>query len=152
MNKLENQIKEMYNKAFYDIIDETIASNSPDYEWILNLYAEIKQRLIRYIKKDSKTYQLIDEQFDISLFKQMIENDVFNVDSLFKLINTTFYWIETLQAPARDQSTKEAKNRVLNAPQEKMVSTFIKEVNLCIDLLDEDFLNFIKTSNENKNK
>ena len=148
MNKLENQIKEMYQKAFYDIIDETIASNSPDYEWIVNLYAEIKQRLIRYVKKDSKTHKLIDEQFDISLFKQMIENDVFNYESLFKLINTTFYWIETLQAPARDQSTKDAKERVLRVQPEKMVSTFIKEVNQCIDLLDEDFINFIKTSND----
>jgi hypothetical protein len=144
MNALENQIKEMYHKAFYDIIDETIASNSPNYEWIVNLYAEIKQRLIRYIRKDSKTYKLIDEQFDIPLFKQMIENDVFNYDSLFKLINTTFYWIETLQSPARDQTTKEAKNRVLNIQPEKMVSTFIKEVNQCIDLLDEDFENFIQ--------
>ena len=82
----------------------------------------------------------------------MIENDVFNVDSLFKLINTTFYWIETLQSPARDQSTKYAKNRVLSVKPEKMVSTFIKEVNQCIDLLDEDFENFIKASNDNKNK
>lgn len=151
MNKLEDQIKETYQKAFYDIIDETIASNSPDYEWIVDLYAEIKQRLVRYIKKDSKIYKLIDAQFDIPLFKQMIENDVFNTDSLFKLINTTFYWIETLQSPARDQSTKDAKNRVLNAPQEKMVSTFIKEVNQCIDLLDEDFVYFIEMNN-NKNK
>jgi len=152
MSALENQIKEMYQKAFYDIIDGTVSSDNPNYEWIVDLYAEIKQRLVRYIKKDSKTYKLIDEQFDIPLFKQMIENDVFNVDSLFKLINTTFYWIETLQAPARDHSTKEAKNRVLNAPQEKTVSTFIKEVNQCIDSLDEDFLNFIKSSNDTKNK
>ena len=151
MNKLENQIKETYQKAFYDIIDETIASNSPDYEWIVDLYAEIKQRLVRYIKKDSKTYKLIDAQFDIPLFKQMIENDVFNTDSLFKLINTTFYWIETLQAPARDQTTKDAKNRVLSVKPEKMVSTFIKEVNQCIDLLDEDFVYFIEMNN-NKNK
>jgi hypothetical protein len=76
----------------------------------------------------------------------MIENDVFNYDSLFKLINTTFYWIETLQSPARDHSTKEAKNRVLNTQPEKMVSTFIKEVNQCIDLLDEDFVYFINNN------
>ncbi len=146
MNKLENQIKENYQKAFYDVIDGIVASKNPDYDWIVNLYIEIKHRLIRYIKKDSKTYKLIDEQFDVPLFKQMIENDVFDIDSLFKLINTTFHWIETLQAPARDQSTKEAKNRVINAQREKMVSTFIKEVNECIDLLDEDFKNFIQNN------
>jgi hypothetical protein len=150
MNRIETQIKEMYQKAFYDIIDETIASKNPDYEWIVSLYAEIKNRLIRYIKKESKTYNQIDEQFDVTIFRQMIENDVFNVDSLFKLINMTFYWIETLQSPARDQTTKEAKDMVLNASPEKMVSTFIKEVNGCIDLLDEDFENFIKISNDKK--
>ena len=72
MSALENQIREMYQKAFYDIIDETVASKNPDYEWIVDLYSEIKQRLVRYIKKESKTYRLIDEQFDIALFKQMI--------------------------------------------------------------------------------
>jgi len=148
MSEIEDQIREMYQKAFYDIIDETIASDNPNYEWIVDLYTEIKNRLTRYIKKDSKTYKLIDEQFDICLFKQMIENDVFDFNSLFKLINSTFYWIELLQAPVRDKSTKESKNRVLNASREKMVSTFIKEVNECIDLLDEDFQIFIQSNNK----
>ena len=148
MNTIDNQIKEMYQKAFYDIIDETIASSNPDYEWITKLYTEIKYRLIRYVKISSPTYKLIDEQFDISLFKQMIENDVFNFDSLFKLINTTFYWIENLQSPIRDEFTKKAKERVLNTSPEKMVSTFIREVNECIDLLDEDFKYFINNDNK----
>ena len=61
MNVLENQIKEMYEKAFYDIIDETVNSDSPDYKWIITLYGEIKERLIKFIKKDSKVYKRIDD-------------------------------------------------------------------------------------------
>lgn len=148
MSKLEQQIREMYNKAFYDIIDETIQSKNPDYEWIMKLYLEIKNRLIRYLKKESNVYKQIDEEFDVVLFKQMLENDVFDLESLLKLVNNTFKWVKLLQAPARDKTTEDAKSRVLSAPPEKMVSTFIKEVNFCIDLLDEDFVNFINEKKE----
>lgn len=147
MNSIENQIKQMYEKAFYDVIDENINSDKPDYDWIVNLYTEIKNRLIRYVKKDSKTYELLDSQFDIQLFRQMIENDVFNMESLEKLVNTTFYWIEKLQAPQRDSETKEAKQRVFCSQKEKIVSTFIKEVNKCIDTLDKDLVNYINMTN-----
>jgi len=149
MNKVEQQIKEMYQKAFYDSIDDNINSAKPDYEWIVRLYEEIKNRLIKYIKKESNVYKEIDSQFDTELFKQMIENDVFNMDSFTKLLNSTYYWIEKLQAPERDSFTKESKNRILNAENNKLVSTFIKEVNLCIDLLDEDFTNFIQSLHTN---
>ena len=145
MHKIEEQLKEMYQKAFYDSIDGIVNSKNPDFDWIVKLYDEIKKRLIRYIKKDSKTYKELDEQFDVELFKQMIENDVFDSNSFLKLLNTTYYWIETLQAPERDSFTKNSKQRILEAPSEKTVSTFIKEVNLCIDLLDKDFANFIKS-------
>jgi len=143
MNAMENQIKEMYEKAFYDIIDETIQSDKPDYDWIVNLYSEIKERLIKYIKKDSKIYKQIDDEFDIVLFKQMITNDAFDNNSLFKLITNTFSWISKLQAPIRDKETEEAKKRILNADPSKMVSTFIKEVNVCINNIDEDIYNYI---------
>ena len=144
MNRIEEQIKEMYEKAFFDIIDETVNSDKPDYDWIVNLYNEIKNRLIKYVKKNSKTYELLDEQFDIELFRQMIENDAFNMDSLLKLVNTTFYWIEKLQAPQRDEEVKKSKERIFQASKDKMVSTFVKEANRCIDFLDLDFENFIK--------
>jgi len=143
MNAIENQIKEMYEKAFFDIIDETIHSDKPDYDWIVRLYEEIKERLIKYIKKDSKIYKQLDEEFDTVLFKQMITNDAFDLDSLLKLINNTFLWVGRLQAPIRDKETEEAKKRVLNAEPNKMVSTFIKEVNLCINNIDEDIYNYI---------
>ena len=145
MNSIKNQIQEMYEKAFYDVIDENVNSDKPDYDWIVNLYTEIKNRLLRYVKKDSKTYNLIDSQFDIKLFRQMIENDIFNMESLGKLINTTFYWIESLQAPQRDSETRDSKQRVFSASKEKMVSTFIKEVNKCIDTLDKDLVEYINT-------
>jgi len=147
MNVLEKQIKDMYTKVFYESIDETINSEKPDYDWIVSLYTEIKGRLIKFIKKDSSVYKQIDSQFDIDLFRQMIENDIFNNVDLMKLINTTFEWIKFLGAPTRDELADQAKMRILSSEHNKIVSTFIKEVNTCIDYIDEDIINFIK---ENK--
>ena len=144
MNAIENQIKEMYEKAFYDIIDETIKSDKPDYKWIVSLYTEIKMRLLNYIKPGTTIHKQLDADFDIDFFTHMIKNDVFDRESLFKLINNTFSWIEKLQAPARDQTTEEAKTRVLNSQPEKIVSTFIREVNICIDNIYMDLEIFLK--------
>ena len=144
MNALEKQIKDMYTKVFYESIDDTINSEKPDYDWIVSLYGEIKGRLIKFIKKDSSVYKQIDSQFDIELFRQMIENDIFNTEDLMKLINTTFELIKFLGAPSRDELADQAKTRIFSSEPNKIVSTFIKEVNMCIDYIDEDIINFIK--------
>ena len=70
----------------------------------------------------------------------MIENDVFNYDSMVKLINNTFNWILELQAPIRDNDTVQAKNRVLNSEPTKIISTYLKEAHTCIELIEKDIL------------
>lgn len=142
MENVEKQIKETYYKAFFDKIDETINSKNPDYDWIVKLYNEIKNRLLYYIKKDSNTYKHINNSFDSELFEQMIRNDVFDQVSLFNLVNNTFNNIKSLQAPERDTDLEKAKERVFNAPNDKKVSTFIKETHILLDTLDDDMKSF----------
>jgi hypothetical protein len=145
---IENQIKENFYKAFYDIIDETINSSNVEYNWIIDLYKEIKNRILKFAKKNSKTYLQIDEEFDIILFEQMIKNEAFDFTSMFKLINNTYKWITTFQAPARDKETDDSKNRVVNVlynDTKKVVSTFIRESNQCIDNIEIDYEKFLET-------
>jgi|UniRef100_A0A6C0E145 hypothetical protein len=144
MNNIEKQIHDNFQKAFFDAIDETINSKNPDNEWICRLYEEIKITLLRYLKKDSKTYKSIDESFDVDLFKQMISNDVFDCISMIKLINNTFYWIEQMQAPIRDEFSRKAKEIVLSSEPNKIVSSFLKEVHKCLEYLDEDMYNYFE--------
>ena len=141
MSDIEKQIRDTYYQAFYDSIDETVNSKSPDYEWIVRLYLDIRDRLLRYIKKDTNTYRIIDEQFDEKLFEQMITNDVFDKQSMIALINGSFNMVLRLEAPQRDKATLESKQRVFESEPEKIVSTFIREINQCLDLIDVDFTN-----------
>jgi hypothetical protein len=141
---IEKQIRDNYHKAFYDLIDETINSSKPDYDWIVKLYDEIKIRMLVYIKKDSKTYVSIEESFDTKLFEQMIKNDVFDAVSMIKLVDNTFHWIKLLQAPYRDEASEIAKKTVLSAEPTKIVSTFLREIYKLLDFLDEDMEKLFK--------
>jgi len=144
MENIEKQIRETYYKAFYDSIDDTINSEKPDYDWIVRLYSEIKDRLLRYVKKESKTSKEINESFDIDLFDQMIRNDVFDQESMVKMINNTFFWIKKLQAPVRDKETDESLKIVFNSDPKNIVSVYLREVYKCLNNLDEDMYNFYK--------
>lgn len=146
---MEEQIEKTMKKAFYDLIDANCSSN-PDYEWLIRLYVELKSMILKYLKKDSKTYKTIEETFDVELFSQMIRADVFSMDSMLKLVNNTFYWIKELGAPARDESIDQAKEKVLTSSPEKMISTFLKEVHQCLDVYHADMNNYILNNKPNK--
>lgn len=143
MEQIEKQIRENYHKAFYDLIEENINSEKPDLDWIIRLYEEIKDRLLSFIKKNQKVRQQIIDDFDIDFFKHLITNDVFDFQSMTKLINSTFDWILKLEAPSRDESTNEKRKLVLNSDPRKIVPIFIKEVHICLDQIDEDLQKLI---------
>lgn len=142
MEKIENQIKDQMYKAFFNLIDENIESENPDCKWLSNLFLEIKLRLLNIVTKDGKIYKKINEDFDVELFNQMIENKVFNYDSIVKMVNNSFYWILQLQAPIRDEYTNKAKEKVLNSEPNKIISTFLKELHICIDYIYDDINSF----------
>lgn len=143
-NNLSEQIEKNMKQAFYDLIDENTNSEKPDFDWIVNLYVEIKEKLKYYLKKDSDTYKSIDESFDVEIFSQMIRNDVFSQESMIKLVDNTFYWIKYLGAPYRDQDIDNSKKKVLESPLNKIISVFLKEVHQCLTFYDEDMERILK--------
>jgi len=141
---MEKQIEETMKKAFYDLIEENTNSSTPDYDWIVNLYTEIRLTLLQYLRKDGSTYRSIEESFDVKLFSQMIRADVFSTESMVKLIETTFYWIKQLGAPVRDKEIEEAKERVLQSPLNKIISVYLKETHQCLMIYQQDMESFLQ--------
>ena len=141
MATIEEQIETAMQNAFFELIDENVNSKEPDFKWISRLYEENKIKLLSFLpNKNGKLYIQLNADFDVELFNQMIENDVFNQESMLKLINNTFEWILKLEAPIRDKETIEAKNRVLNSEPTKIISTYLKEVHNCIEQIEKDIL------------
>ena len=55
------------------------------------------------------------------------------------------YSIEKLQAPFRDEFTRESKNRVLSSDPKNFISTFLKEIHDCLDNIDYDIEKYFET-------
>ena len=140
---MDQQIKDTFYRAFYDQIKNTVNSDKPDYDWLVKLYTEIRDRLMNYIK-NPKISKEIHDSFDIELFRQMITNNVFDSSSMTKLVETTFYWIKYLEAPYRDEETDKSKMIVYSSEPSLMVVSFIREVHRCLDNLDDDIANMNK--------
>ena len=143
---IEKQIEEQMKNAFFDLIDLNVNSDTPDFNWITNLYTEILDRLLILVEKDGKTYKHIVDTFDIELFRQMMENGVFDFESMSKLVNNVFEWILLLEAPYRNDFTNLSLKKVLESPGNKIISVFLKELHICIDNIYIDLENVKKNS------
>ena len=92
-----------------------------------------------------RTAERIRNDFDVELFKQMVEHGAFDGNSMLGLVNTTFGWIKKLHCPFRDEEADAAKARVMGCKtMDEVVPIFIKEVTACLDYMDHDMAEFIK--------
>lgn len=141
MNKIEDQIQYNFIKAFKHSIDENIVSNTPDFDWIMSLLIEIKERLKALLINEQKRME-IDKEYDVEFIHQLIVNKVFDKVSMDSLIEITFKWLFRLQAPYRDEMVNNEKSRLLQIDDHTIVSEFCLSVNKAIDDIIEDLQNF----------
>ena len=144
---MEQQLKEQFHKAFYDVIRESIRDGNHDH--IVRLYAEIADRIASKVKPTGRAHQRIRQDFDVDLFRQILQHNAFSGQTLLGLVNTTFKWIRDLQMPIRDADTAAAKQRVMESgtSMEEVVPAYIKEVHGCLDTLDQDLKEFYENRN-----
>tara|TARA_B100001287_G_scaffold274622_1_gene280320 strand:+ start:3415 stop:3909 length:495 start_codon:yes stop_codon:yes gene_type:complete len=148
LNSLNQQMDTQFKKAFFDLLEEKVREEPPDYDWITRLYQEIRTRLSSLLREDSKTRKEIEDSMDVELFRQMIENKAFGAVELYNLINHVFELCKKLGSPARDNEVDKFKFQVLglmknNGTFAQIVPLFIKNANECIDNIYKD-LNVVK--------
>ena len=141
-------MKEQLYKAFADQIQETLSSESPDYDWITRLYSEIKERLQKFVRPTNKLYLEMDEKLDALLFRQMLEYQAFSGEDFVKLLNFIFGVCLQLGAPARDVDVCNKKKILLEklengASFHEIVASFILEINGIIDVIELDIINLL---------
>jgi len=151
----KQQVRETFKKAFFNLLEQKVSSKPPDYEWLTRLYAEIKEKLMALLKKDSDVRNEINESMDTELFMQMISNDAFSISDFYKLITYVFAKCVQLQAPFRDEKTNEKLLEIIehinsgDAVFSTIVPLFIKNANYCIDNIYEDMKNIKKNIQKN---
>ena len=143
LNKLNDQMNTQFKKAFFDLLEEKVRQEPPDYDWITRLYGEIRTRLASILKQGSVVRNEIENSMDVELFRQMIENKAFGGTEFYNLINLVFEWCKKLGSPARDNEVDKKKFQILglmrnNGTFAQIVPMFIKNANECIDDIYKD--------------
>ena len=147
IENLNKKIELEMKKAFYNLIIEKTNSNNPDFDWLVSLYSELKQGLIKILKKDSSLYDEIDENLDVELFSQMIRNNAFNGKDMFNLVNYTYEKLLQLGSPARDKIYTTRKNEIIEYSTKSdasfggIVGLYLKNTHQSIDELHSDIAN-----------
>ena len=149
VNRLTTQVRETYKRAFFDLLQEKVAANPPDFEWLTRLYGEIRTKLISLLRVGSPLRVEIEESMDCDFFKQLISNNVFSPEDFYTLIRYVFEKCKQLGSPGRDKDVDEKFNELIemmknNAVFAEIVPVFIKNANDCIDWIYKDMSDFSK--------
>jgi hypothetical protein len=143
IDAINKQIKTQMHFAYNDIV--RTALDNCNYEFIGKLYAEIRDSLCNFVKKDGKTYQKIHEDFDVDWMKELMKNKQLSNDHLHGIVHMTFGWVLKMQAPFRDLETEAAKQRVLNGfDGEEIVPSYINEVHKCLNFIEHDIQELVE--------
>lgn len=150
IERLTNQVRETYKKAFFDLLEEKVGQDPPDYEWLTRLYGEIRTKLITLLKQNSPLRKEIEESMDCEFFHQLISNNVFSPENFYNLIRYVFEKCKQLGSPARDSETDAKLKEIVDFVDSgestfaTLVPLFIKNANECLDAIYEDIRKLIK--------
>ena len=144
VNRLTEQVKETYKRAFFDLLEEKVGASPPDYEWLTRLYGEIRTKLIALLREGSQLRIEIEESMDCDFFKQLISHNVFSPENFYVLIRYVFEKCKQLGSPARDAEVDIKLQEIVDfvdsgdATFATLVPLFIKNANECLDAIYED--------------
>ena len=139
VNRLTEQVRETYKRAFFDLLEEKVGANPPDYEWLTRLYGEIRTKLISLLREGSQLRVEIEESMDCDFFKQLISHNVFSPENFYTLIRYVFEKCKQLGSPARDAETDAKLKEIVDFPAGGQF----------LENLGGDFFTFFKIFNTN---
>ena len=81
MSTIEEQIKINMKKAFFDLIDQNVNSKNPDFNWITNLYEEIKFKLLSFLpNKNGSIYNRYNSIGNASNYQTPIISSIIDLN------------------------------------------------------------------------
>ena len=143
------EISEIYKNAYYDLIYEGLSATPPNYEMIIDILGEIKERLMKMLKVGSPLHCEIDEKIDLKFIRQMITNDAFSQSDFLELVCYIFKKCKQLGTPARDEFVDYKLNEIHKLSKKESFPTvvvfFIRNVNDIIDNIYFDMHEFLNS-------
>ncbi|KAK3098937.1 hypothetical protein FSP39_024473 [Pinctada imbricata] len=132
-NSVEKTIKETMQRAFWDVLQDKLSQDPPDYSNAVVLIEEVKENLMALLlPQHVRLKAQIEEVLDLDLIKQKMENDAFDIHYY---ANYVIDIMAKLCAPVRDE-------QVAALRQEKDVVPLFKSIFSILDVMNMDMANF----------
>ncbi|XP_072742367.1 T-complex protein 11 homolog isoform X3 [Ciconia boyciana] len=130
---LENRVKEILHKAFWDSLEEQLSASPPDYTRAIQLLQEIKEALLSLLlPQHNQLRSQIDEALDMELIRQEAEHGALDIHGLTVYVLGT---MARLCAPIRDEEVRGLQS--LTDPAQ-----LLREIFRVLGLMKMDMLNF----------
>ena len=80
---IQRQIKATLHRAFWDIFQEELESKPPIYTRLITILEEVRDTLCSFVPNRTDIHNEIHEKIDVTLIKNMVENDAFDDKNLY---------------------------------------------------------------------
>jgi hypothetical protein len=109
--KVFSDVEKTVRQAFWDVVRENFKENKN--EQLITLLEDLKQLLIDTVQTKDFTKEL-EEFLDLAIIKNMIDNNLLNLQSIQIYTAYLISIVKKIQAPADDQDTKLFEENVNN--------------------------------------
>lgn len=137
-SSLSFQLKDNFEKSYWDILKNDLENK--DLTLLKKILNEIQIEIINLRKKNSNFIDNFKDKYDIQLIIQLIEKNLFSEDYLMAYSQFIIDNIIEMQAPIRNDNTKNKWNIILNDIKNKKY----KNMNEFVPIILKFILNNIK--------
>ena len=153
-SSLSFQLKNNFEKSYWDILKTDLENK--DLSLLTKILNEIQIEIINLRKKNKQFIDNFKEKYDIQLIIQLIEKNLFSEDYLLSYSQFIIDNIIEMQAPIRNENTKNKWSIIMNDIKNKKYRNMNEYVNIILkfilnnikdiktDILNLNILNSIK--------
>ncbi|OIW00565.1 hypothetical protein TanjilG_24295 [Lupinus angustifolius] len=126
---VEQKIKQTMEKAFWDVILESVRQNQPNYDLIVQLMGEVRDEICDVAPQSWK--EDIFAAIDLKILSQVLISGNLDVDYLGKILEFSLVTLQKLSAPATEETMK-ATHQKLFSQLSEMCQSGDESNNSCV--------------------
>uniref|UniRef100_A0A0E0LUD8 SKP1 component POZ domain-containing protein n=1 Tax=Oryza punctata TaxID=4537 RepID=A0A0E0LUD8_ORYPU len=106
------KVKATMEKAFWDLVTESMRGEKPDYSQLINLVKEVRDSLHELASKELK--EEILDNIDLEILSQVLESGSQDTRFLGQILQYSLDMVRKLSAPAKEDAMKRGHEKLLN--------------------------------------
>ncbi|KAG8044071.1 hypothetical protein GUJ93_ZPchr0451g33621 [Zizania palustris] len=108
----QHKVRETMEKAFWDVVTDSMEGDRPDFSQLINLVREVRDSLHQLASKGLK--EEILENIDLEILSQVLESGSQDTQYLGQILQYSLDVVRKLSAPAKEDVMKKSHAKLLN--------------------------------------